>query len=432
MAVQFTPPAGVQPGMVGTILDEEVNLVDITSTLVDLAVRGHLQIARDDQGVFRADDWVLTRTAPPATASALAPYEQLLLDSIFVGGNRIALSQLKNHFKPTLDAVERLMYDEVVQRGWFRRSPERQRSGWVGLRHLRARRVGGLRLLRRRPARRRCTRTPGSRSTPPGCSPPAGWWPACSSACSASGWRRAPPRGRRSSPRHAGSSSYIATAEANQIRWEEAQDVFSRFLPYAIVFGLADRWARVFEEVAAAAAAAGHSLASPTWYVGSWSTGGFSDVASSMDSFSTVAAGTFVSTPGLLGVERVQRRRGLLRWRRRGLVGRQLVAARATPAAGAWPRGRVAHDEGPPPRCGSGPSWVRRSVLEGVLDLLAGLLEVGLDWSTRPSASRRSLSVALPAASLPLPATSSFMFSILSPRPMSLSFSRESEHRAVS
>ena len=56
-----------------------------------------------------------------------------------------------------------------------------------------------------------------------------------------------------------GFERYISTAEANQIRWEEAQDVFSRFLPYAIVFGLADRWARVFEEVAAAATAAGHS-----------------------------------------------------------------------------------------------------------------------------------------------------------------------------
>ena len=39
--------------MVGTILDEEANLVDVTATLVDLAVRGHLHIARDDQGVFR-------------------------------------------------------------------------------------------------------------------------------------------------------------------------------------------------------------------------------------------------------------------------------------------------------------------------------------------------------------------------------------------
>jgi hypothetical protein len=38
----------------------------------------------------------------------------------------------------------------------------------------------------------------------------------------------------------------------------------------------------------------------PTWYGGGGSSG-FSDVASSMDSFSTVAAGTFVSTPGSSG-----------------------------------------------------------------------------------------------------------------------------------
>ena len=317
VAVQFTPPPGVQPGMVGTILDEEVNLVDITSTLVDLAVRGHLQISRDDQGVFRADDWVLTRTAPPATASALAPYEQLLLDSIFLGGTRVALSQLKNRFKPTLDAVERLMYEEVVQRGWFRRSPERQRSGWVGFGTVVIAGsvvfafigIGPLSAV---------YQDAGFAFNPA--------WLLVAGGVVAGLLIRV--LGARMAARTAQGSAilaqargferYIATAEANQIRWEEAQDVFSRFLPYAIVFGLADRWARVFEDVAAAASAAGQSLASPTWYVGSWSTGGFSDVASSMDSFSTVAAGTFVSTPGLLGVERVQRRRGLLRWWRRG------------------------------------------------------------------------------------------------------------------
>ena len=44
---------------------------------------------------------------------------------------------------------------------------------------------------------------------------------------------------------------YLATAEANQLRFEEGEDIFSRYLPYAIVFGLADRWARVFSELAA-------------------------------------------------------------------------------------------------------------------------------------------------------------------------------------
>ena len=70
-----------------------------------------------------------------------------------------------------------------------------------------------------------------------------------------------------------GFKQYLVTAEANQIRFEEAQDIFSRYLPYAIVFGVADRWARVFDEVAESAAAAGQSLDVPTWYV--FSGGGF-------------------------------------------------------------------------------------------------------------------------------------------------------------
>ncbi|HRA26521.1 DUF2207 domain-containing protein, partial [Ornithinibacter sp.] len=300
VAVQFNPPPGVQPGMVGTILDEQVNLVDVTATLVDLAVRGHLTIARDDRGIFRADDWVLSRTAPPASAVPLAPYEQVLIDSIFAGGNQIALSQLKNRFKPTLDAVERLMYEEVVERGWFRRSPERARAGWTGLGTLlifgsvfAAFFLGGML----------------SGLFADSGFPISPTWVLVGGGVVSGLIVRA--LGQRMAARTASGSAmlaqsrgferYIATAEANQIKWEEAQEVFSKFLPFAIVFGLADRWAKTFEEVAAAAAAAGVSVASPTWYVGNWGTGGFSDVASSMDSFSTVAAGTFVSTPGSSG-----------------------------------------------------------------------------------------------------------------------------------
>ena len=327
VAVQFTPPAGVQPGMVGTILDEEVNLVDITSTLVDLAVRGHLQIARDDQGVFRADDWVLTRTAPPATAGALAPYEQLLLDSIFVGGDRIALSQLKNHFKPTLDAVERLMYEEVVQRGWFRRSPERQRSGWVGF---------GTFVLAGSVLFAFFGAGPLSAVYQDGGFPFNPAWLLAAGGVVAGLLIRV--LGKRMAARTASGSAilvqargfeqYIATAEANQIRFEEAQDLFSRFLPFAIVFGLADRWARVFEEVATAAAAAGHSFAGPTWYVGSWSHGWLLRRRLEHGLVLDGRRRHLRLHPGILGIERVQRWRGLLRrWRRR-LVGRQLVAAR--------------------------------------------------------------------------------------------------------
>src|SRR6476620_2601237 len=62
-AVQFTPPQGVQPGLVGTVIDETANTVDVSATLVDLAVRGHLTIGETEKGAFRSKDWLLTQTA---------------------------------------------------------------------------------------------------------------------------------------------------------------------------------------------------------------------------------------------------------------------------------------------------------------------------------------------------------------------------------
>ena len=193
------------------------------------------------------------------------------------------------------------MYDEVVQRGWFRAAPERQRravaglgtglvvvglaSGWFfGLvRSVGTDQDGGFSL-----------------GIPSGIVLAAGLVVA-GLLVRLLGKRMAAThrRGRRPSwPSRCGFKQYLATAEASQIRFEEAQDIFSRYLPYAIVFGVADRWARVFDEVAAAAAAAGHSLDVPTWYVFSGGGfGGFPGIASGMDCFSTTAAGTFTSTP---------------------------------------------------------------------------------------------------------------------------------------
>ena len=43
-AVEFQPPDGVRPGQIGTLLDEQANPLDVTATIVDLAVRGYLRI----------------------------------------------------------------------------------------------------------------------------------------------------------------------------------------------------------------------------------------------------------------------------------------------------------------------------------------------------------------------------------------------------
>ena len=87
---------------------------------------------------------------------------------------------------------------------------------------------------------------------------------------------------------------YLATAKADQLRLEDGEDVFSRYLPYAIVYGVADRWARIF----AALAEQGAPVHRPTWYV---STRGLGEIGSGLASFSTVASSSLASTPGAGG-----------------------------------------------------------------------------------------------------------------------------------
>ncbi|GAA4723967.1 hypothetical protein GCM10025782_22430 [Pedococcus ginsenosidimutans] len=300
-AVQFTPPQGVQPGLVGTVIDETANTVDVSATLVDLAVRGYLTIEETEKGAFRSKDWQLTRTAPTAeqARTPLQPYEEALLNGVFSTASSVRLSSLKNHFKPTLSRVQGLMYDEVVRRGWFRRSPAAQRGAWTTLGSLMifgpifaSVWLGG--------AVSRLGAGSGS-PVPPGF--------ALAGGCALAG-AIVVFLGRRMAARTAAGSAvlaqsegfkqYLVTAEAAQIRWEEAQDVFSRYLPYAIVFGVASQWAATFEKVAEAAAAAGHVVTPPLWYLGG-NFGSFSGIADGMDSFATTAGGTFTSTPGSSG-----------------------------------------------------------------------------------------------------------------------------------
>lgn len=48
-----------------------------------------------------------------------------------------------------------------------------------------------------------------------------------------------------------GFRTYIATAEADQLRFEEGEDVFSKYLPWAVLFGLAERWVAVCQQAIA-------------------------------------------------------------------------------------------------------------------------------------------------------------------------------------
>ncbi len=298
IAVQFTPPPGVQPGMVGTIIDESADTIDVSATVMDLAVRGFLRIEETQSGtVFSRTDWTLTRLPTPPGA-ALHRYESTVLEGIFESGDQVALSELKYKFATTLKRAISQMYDEVVERGWFRKSPQRARAGWEALGFL----LIGAGLV--------CGFFLGAltigidRTGGFGIGIPSGFVLGIGLVVAGIIFRVL---GRRMAAKTAAGSAvyaqslgfreYLVTAEASQIRFEEASAIFSRYLPYAIVFGVADRWAGTFQKVAEAAQAAGQPLAMPAWYIYNGAMfPNFTGIADGAGSFASSAGGTFAAT----------------------------------------------------------------------------------------------------------------------------------------
>jgi hypothetical protein len=62
-----------------------------------------------------------------------------------------------------------------------------------------------------------------------------------------------------------GFRSYLATAEADQLKFEEGEDIFSKYLPWAILFGMAKRWAKICSDLVTMGRLPNET---PYWYLG--------------------------------------------------------------------------------------------------------------------------------------------------------------------
>ena len=145
--------------------------------------------------------------------------------------------------------MQTALYEDVTRAGWFRGRPDKVRGVW---------KVAGL-----RPGHRRRLGRPGLLShrlhwAPVGIAVTAASASRCST--SAAGCRRGPARGARCWPRRRGSASTSAPPRPSSCASRRAQDIFSRYLPFAVVFGETDRWVQVFGPLAAAVVAGQHDL----------------------------------------------------------------------------------------------------------------------------------------------------------------------------
>jgi hypothetical protein len=272
-AVQFTPPKDVLPGMIGTLIDEKAETRDVTATLVDLARRGYWRIEQPEpKGDFR-----IVRMAAP---TGLTPYEALLYDGLFGDGSpAVTSSELEDKsFGQSVQTIQRELYNAVTEVGWFKGNPQTTRGVRMAL---------GMVILA-------VAFAIGAFLQALVVAIPVGLIGVTVAITS----RWAPVRsalGSAMTSQALGFKQYLETAEADQIRWEEGEDIFSRYLPYAIAYGCADRWAKIFAELAAR----GMALEQPSWYIGpgygygyaaAWGAGGFDSIIGTLDGFSSSAA----------------------------------------------------------------------------------------------------------------------------------------------
>lgn len=118
----------LRPGLVGTVADERVDPVDVTATILDLAIRRQLlitELPRSEHGLL---DWSLTRTT--RDEDELFDYERGILQAIAPVGGLTLVSELPATLAPVITDVQSSLYDEVVRRGWFEARPDATRNQW--------------------------------------------------------------------------------------------------------------------------------------------------------------------------------------------------------------------------------------------------------------------------------------------------------------
>ncbi len=242
VVVEFEPPDKLRPAQLGLILDESADTKDVTATIVDLAVRGFLTINE----IPGQRDWMLVWKAGGAAADLL-PYEKTILDGLFNGRQQVKLSELKGTFVPILKDAENQVYSDAMARKLFRIRPDRVRGGVVG--------VGILIIIAGAAAAYGLGVTVGFGL--------AGAALALVGAVliSVHGLMSVRTAAGRDLMQHTlGFRLYMTTAEKYRQQFAEKAEIFTQLLPYAIVFGCVDRWAKAFQGI--------DTSRTGGWYVG--------------------------------------------------------------------------------------------------------------------------------------------------------------------
>lgn len=279
---QFNAPQNISPLHAGIILDNRADTIDVTSTLIELARQGYLMIEEVPGKLFGIGrDYILKRIEKDD--ENLPVSEQLLLGGIFEDGREVKLGDLKDTFYTTLNSVKRQAKIEVHKQGYYTRSLGNQ----VGLFHAVPLFVVTSIFLGAVAA----TLTQESLFVPMvvfsmlAFTIPAGVWAHYAPQLTE--------KGAETKYHLRGYKQFIETAEKHRAKFYEDNNLVFEVMPYAIMFGLAEKFAKKIEEMDI-------QVSTPSWYAAAHPLS-LGDFGSDMSSFSSTLSSTMSSAPSSSG-----------------------------------------------------------------------------------------------------------------------------------
>lgn len=136
VAPMYEPPKGMTPAEVGTLIDDSTDPRDITSILVDLAVRGYIKIREEQVSqllVFKKKDYVFILLKGQEQWGDLASFEREMMVNLFPGGvpAETHIAELRNRFYVAIQPIKGYVMAALKEKGMYTLDPESAHGYWI-------------------------------------------------------------------------------------------------------------------------------------------------------------------------------------------------------------------------------------------------------------------------------------------------------------
>ncbi len=229
----YKPPEGLTPSEAGTLIDEKVDMHDLSATIIDMAVRGYLKIkeTKKKNWIFEDTDYEF-ELIKDYKSDSLKDHEIKTMEALFGSDKTRKLSDLQNKFYKDLPGIKKTIYKQMVNKKFLPSDPNNVRQAYQGfgitiivivfftfglfVHYSIAIPIGiglsGLLLILF-----------------------AKYMPAKTK------------KGVQMYYQVLGLEMFIKTAERDRLKWKENENIFEQLLPYAMAFRITDKWSKAFE-----------------------------------------------------------------------------------------------------------------------------------------------------------------------------------------